>query len=1055
MVRRSNSNKPKAKADATGLAAVPAIPAVITSTTPTAATNFSCVTNDSVATMSYSDLIARKEEIQSRLSVISIEPMKTKKPTTFQSTTTNKNNNNNTNASGSNGSTGQTKRKRRSAAAAAAAANPQATFTTDEEQQQQEEEASLLESNQVPVIEKTSDVHWDFTMKEMMWLATDFQAERKRQISLARKLAHAVAQYHKTLDSKRQRALVEAESKRRKKAAKIGRDVKSWWTKLERVIAYKQKCSADEERRQAMNKQLVTLVKQTEQYTQSLMTRHGIDDDDDDDDTMDMDSDDTDDTNYKQQSDKNNNQRRRKRRRRQRRSTMTIEEALAMGERTRRSKQKVIDYNRLQLSKDDDVLYGESTASDTAGSDDASFSLDEDSDAGDDDETTMLEAEEIESKERHLSSFVADPQELQILQEESLLPIEQVLERYRRAVEEESSTGDSNDNDDETARDNGTTDEASSNNNRRSSRRNVSFASDPAAVLESTSPTDDTQNSPTVLPKRRSNAAAAAAAAARYDADDDADASDVDDFVDLMGARSHGHDDSDDDGNGSDEYEVDQQERDDETTMEQEECLPQQMSAQEEIELLQREQKMSVDEIRQMYAGAFEQGSNNAAITTTNGNQNAQGALALTTMRSAAVAASSIDIDDDDDNDVDVTSNEDSVQDDGSEEFEADQEEVDDETTMEQEERLPQQMTAQEEIKLLKAENKMSVEQLRQQYAAIFGTSTYAKAPSEELHNTAALNGDNESDDSDVAPSESDDDTRFANGGALTKSSLANALLAGADNEDDGDEGVFEPQAGDDVDDETTLEAEERLGRDMSYSDELAMLKRENEMSVNELRAKYAGAFANGDSSTTGASDDNVKNGKKSAFAVLASSKLVDETASDVGDDAEFVAHSEEMDDETTMEAEERLGREMSPEKELAMLQKESEIPIEQLLEIYHKMEAVGTSDNAMHIASDDDDDDGGDDDDNDDNEGATKRRRESSPENGNGKRLKAGEESDEGLAAINALEESAERARRTLASRPFLIAPWVKLREYQQIGLNWLVSMQTRRLNGILADGT
>ena len=80
------------------------------------------------------------------------------------------------------------------------------------------------------------------------------------------------------------------------------------------------------------------------------------------------------------------------------------------------------------------------------------------------------------------------------------------------------------------------------------------------------------------------------------------------------------------------------------------------------------------------------------------------------------------------------------------------------------------------------------------------------------------------------------------------------------------------------------------------------------------------------------------------------------------------------------------------------MLQKESEIPIEQLLEIYHKMEAVGTSDNAMHIASDDDDDDGGDDDDNDDNEGATKRRRESSPENGNGKRLKAGEESDEGL---------------------------------------------------------
>jgi hypothetical protein len=37
--------------------------------------------------------------------------------------------------------------------------------------------------------------------------------------------------------------------------------------------------------------------------------------------------------------------------------------------------------------------------------------------------------------------------------------------------------------------------------------------------------------------------------------------------------------------------------------------------------------------------------------------------------------------------------------------------------------------------------------------------------------------------------------------------------------------------------------------------------------------------------------------------------------------------------------------------------------------------------------------------------------------------------------------------------ARPFLLASWVKLRNYQHIGLNWLVSLQTRRLNGILAD--
>ncbi len=59
----------------------------------------------------------------------------------------------------------------------------------------------------------------------------------------------------------------------------------------------------------------------------------------------------------------------------------------------------------------------------------------------------------------------------------------------------------------------------------------------------------------------------------------------------------------------------------------------------------------------------------------------------------------------------------------------------------------------------------------------------------------------------------------------------------------------------------------------------------------------------------------------------------------------------------------------------------------------------------------------------------------------------------DDGIAALNALEASALRAQQTLASRPFLLASWVKLRHYQQVGLNWLVSLQSRRLNGVLAD--
>jgi E1A-binding protein p400 len=42
---------------------------------------------------------------------------------------------------------------------------------------------------------------------------------------------------------------------------------------------------------------------------------------------------------------------------------------------------------------------------------------------------------------------------------------------------------------------------------------------------------------------------------------------------------------------------------------------------------------------------------------------------------------------------------------------------------------------------------------------------------------------------------------------------------------------------------------------------------------------------------------------------------------------------------------------------------------------------------------------------------------------------------------------------KRRKLERPFLLAPFLKLREYQEIGIEWLVSMYDKRLNGILAD--
>jgi SNF2 family DNA or RNA helicase len=232
------------------------------------------------------------------------------------------------------------------------------------------------------------------------------------------------------------------------------------------------------------------------------------------------------------------------------------------------------------------------------------------------------------------------------------------------------------------------------------------------------------------------------------------------------------------------------------------------------------------------------------------------------------------------------------------------------------------------------------------------------------------------------------------------------------------------------------MDVEEKLGREMSYEDEIALLQRESEMSVEELRAMYepteedadVGSATEDDADVGSATEEDADVG--SASDTLAS---LEQAIEDQENDDEFLPDAAERDDETTIEAEERLGREMSPEAELALLQQESEIPVDSL--------------RSMYQASENDEED----EEEDAEEGLTgrKRKRESKESESEEGGSDAGNAAND---ALSTLEESAERARKTKATRPYLLSPWVELREYQQVGLNWLVSLQSRRLNGILA---
>ena len=815
----------------------------------------------------------------------------------------------------------------------------------------------------IPHAYNKTDTHWDFLLKEMMWLAADFSAERKRQLATGKKVAGAVKQFHKTKETRRVRELAEAELKRRRLAGKIGREVKGWWTKIERVIAYKQKVDGDKERRKAMNKQLVALVNQTERYGESLATAQYENDED-------MLSD----ASYDSE---NGNQRKRRRKRR-----LTIEEALAEGNESLARRASVMtDYARLDKQQEADDFYGETTTSDSGS--DGSFVLETYST---DDETTLLEAEATELAERRAQvesddddnvSYYADPDELRKLQEEADMDVADVVERFRQEKVEVPE----HDMQEQDLSDGVTT-------------RRVRFA---RSVDSSNGVAmNGNHEASKVIATRstRKRGAQMPAADPGHEADDDADASDVEDF-----AR-----DDTSDSDGSDEFEADNDEMDDETTIAAEERLGREMSADEEIRLLKEENEMTIDDLRKRYSSgeaandvkesqselSAQDTLSSGVATRTHSREDGNGSIEKTVFEgesgqevasSSGVATRTRSREDEQDLIEETVFD----ADDGgeSDEFRPDDVmEVDDETTIEAEERRGREMSYEEEMSLLQQEGEIPIEQLRAIYAGM------------------------EEDSDDLVSDESETQSQSSVGNGQ---SLREMLEHGES--DEGDE--FRPDAAE-FDDETTMEADERLGRDMSFEAEINLLKRESEMPVEELRRMYSGMGAeNGD-------DD---------------SHSLDESIFDEDDhesEDEFRPAVEAVDDETTIEAEERLGLEISVEDEIAILQRESATPVEDLRAMYKQMEEADTSsDQDMSV-------------DNDDAQKGQQGRKRSRPD--------SDLDDDDGEAALKALKIAEDRARMTRATRPFLIAPWVKLREYQQIGLNWLVSIQSRRLNGILA---
>ena len=129
----------------------------------------------------------------------------------------------------------------------------------------------LLTGGKVPgkstVPARGPDVHWDYLLKEMQWMATDFAQERASHLKLRRKTGKAVLTHFRTLGTREERAARAGQESLRRTANKVARQVKAFWHKINKVVAFKQKLEVDEQRRRAMDKHLGFLLRQTERYS--------------------------------------------------------------------------------------------------------------------------------------------------------------------------------------------------------------------------------------------------------------------------------------------------------------------------------------------------------------------------------------------------------------------------------------------------------------------------------------------------------------------------------------------------------------------------------------------------------------------------------------------------------------------------------------------------------------------------------------------------------------------------------------------------------------------
>mmetsp|Transcript_2276 Transcript_2276/g.7559 ORF Transcript_2276/g.7559 Transcript_2276/m.7559 type:complete len:1035 (+) Transcript_2276:138-3242(+) len=118
----------------------------------------------------------------------------------------------------------------------------------------------------------TRKAHWDHVLEEMSWLAKDFERERKWRYNAGRRYSTAAARRAICSAQERSEKSERSQQLSRKLAARVAREVVTFWNKINKVIQFKDKSSVEFKQQVELERQLDSLVCKTEHFASALST---------------------------------------------------------------------------------------------------------------------------------------------------------------------------------------------------------------------------------------------------------------------------------------------------------------------------------------------------------------------------------------------------------------------------------------------------------------------------------------------------------------------------------------------------------------------------------------------------------------------------------------------------------------------------------------------------------------------------------------------------------------------------------------------------------------